>query len=66
MKRVRIASVSVMDLACALDEWMGTRGSRDLMGMTAELQQMSWKTAARPSLLADFSDLASLLVKMVL
>lgn len=57
-RSVASKELTVADIQVQLDLWMGARGSRDWEALTAELRaNVTWKSAARASVLASYSDL---------
>ena len=50
--------ISVGDIEQILEGWLAKRGSRDLSGLLADLlRSVTWKSAPRSSVLADYADL---------
>ena len=52
--------ISVADLQSCLEQFLGEQSSRDLTAVLAELKQnITWKNAAKPSVLSKFAPLFS-------
>lgn len=66
--RLRISpGASVVSLMDVLEKWMDLRGSRDLVGLLSPLEEAhGWGRAPKTGLLADFHDLAVMLLQKAL
>ena len=64
-RRCAPKELNVFDLEGVLERWFTMKNSRDLDAILHSLkQQVSWKTEARASVLAEYSDLFGLLTAL--
>ena len=57
--RLRMADATTDDMASILEDWMCTKGSRDLCSLLSSAnRQVAWKTAPKLEVLVEYSDLA--------